>query len=174
MEVSVNCLVAPSPEHSFRDVNTEFVRILEEEIETNPHSQFTLMACCLNKDVNITEVAEGKHQLQVIGGNHSRIALQSLHLKYPDRPAYQKCTIKLYINLTDQECLRVGYIHNKIHNFALTSSFEDLTKLFQRHLKFKGEKPGKQITKRWKNSLVEILGLDKEKVGFFSRCQYLL
>ena len=48
--------------------------------------------------------------VEVIGGNHTREALKRLAFK-------GKVSVRLYHNVTDEECLVIGFKHNKKHEF---------------------------------------------------------
>ncbi|XP_035657765.1 uncharacterized protein LOC118403262 [Branchiostoma floridae] len=61
---------------------------------------------------------------EVIGGNHTRLALQKLLAEDPSADAYRNVRARVYCDLSDSLAKRVGMDHNNIH-FALESTSAD-------------------------------------------------
>ncbi|CAH1242448.1 Hypp6713 [Branchiostoma lanceolatum] len=58
---------------------------------------------------------------EVIGGNHTRLALQKLHSEDPDEDIFKTTMARVYCDLPDSLARKVGIDHNKIQ-FALPPS----------------------------------------------------
>ncbi|CAH1242366.1 Hypp6622 [Branchiostoma lanceolatum] len=61
---------------------------------------------------------------EVIGGNHTRLALQTLHSEDPDENIFKTTMARVYCDLPDSLARKVGIDHNKIQ-FALPPSAAD-------------------------------------------------
>lgn len=74
------------------------------------------------------------YEIECIGGNHTREAIQSLHNEDPEIEHFITWPMRLYCGLSDSQALAKGHEHNKLHDTSRRSSFEDLTKYFRKEL----------------------------------------
>ena len=166
MKVSLSNLIEPASKRRLRRVDREHVQSLKDSFTARPEVQTIF---CGNITGGITkqsvrEQAMRKNaiKVEVIGGNHTRIALQEL-ANEGKVTEYVLCNV--YLNLNDAEALKLGYDHNVINDIGKSTSAEDLLLLFRQELEkldHIGNASAKMIT--WKENLAFILGIDKTKL----------
>ena len=83
----------------------------------------------LVKDIeNNEEFSEkdlGSYKYEVIGGQHNTLAAKRLSQKYPDAPELQGRWGRIYVGLTDIQCLWLGGRHNETGEFHHSSTWID-------------------------------------------------
>lgn len=129
IRVHVLNLVEPVASRRIRDLDTGHVKFLEDSFLASPGGEFHLLAGLLVEG-DIERVAEpGEAKIEVLGGNHSRAALSSLHR----RGLHDSfCLVSIYEGLTDEEALKLGYHHNKISERAKAMSFVDIVNIIRK------------------------------------------
>lgn len=122
-------MVEPSWERLHREVDQGHIDKMEKEIRTKPENYYHLMV------VNIPNLAakqyfrsdnlQNKYILEVIGGNHSRLALQNIlkACQPEEQHLFTKRQVKIYANLTVVEAQLIGTDSNNVHKLALNDSF---------------------------------------------------
>ncbi|XP_060590885.1 uncharacterized protein LOC132745896 [Ruditapes philippinarum] len=128
--------------------------------KTSYRAEFNCMVgMVVNKPPTLDDFAfPGSSTVEVLGGNHSRVALQELNL--------QQCvTMVLYENLSDAQALTIGLEHNRTNENAKLMNFEDDVLLFRNVLESKrkenSEKTKRQISIIWRSDLCGITQRNK-------------
>ena len=123
-------LVEPAPERLVRPVNSDHVQFLTEEFRKNSTS-FVMLAGLVGEECELTTLAEPDCGIEVetIGGNHSRIALQ--YLMASGQLVEEKVKVKLYHGLTNDEALEIGVYHNAQAQKSKQMSFMDISRLIR-------------------------------------------
>ena len=156
LDVHITNLVGPESSRMVRPVDSEHVETLKG-VFMKKTTSFLVMAGLCDQDVDVTKLKkENMYQIETIGGNHTRIALQSLlaagQLAAPD----QLVKVKIYKDLSDTEALQVGYEHNQQALNAKQVTFMDVCRIIRKHLK---DKSKKEVTKE-KAKLSQIFGYE--------------
>ena len=116
-------------------MDEDHVGTLIKEMTTRAESKFTSMVCNIpaarSREVDLKKVKEGSIELEVLGGNHTRVAVQRLHQEMPDSEAFKFWPVKLYCGLSPVQSLQIGYDHNRAHLFGKAPTFQDLVCLFR-------------------------------------------
>ena len=117
IEVHVENLVEPCDTNLFRNPDVEHVKQLKKEMLERPNALFTLMACNIRqkpakKDLSLLKLP-GKARIEVIGGNHTRLAIQELNDDPDNDFKRNQCVVRLYFNLSQDMALHVAYNHNR-------------------------------------------------------------
>lgn len=129
MSVHLNNLVSPDADRLVRPISTEHVQYLEKSFQCTPGGEFHLLVGNM-VDGEIEKAGEaGGAKIEVIGGNHSRLALTSLHRRGL-RAATVKCVI--YQALSSEEALKIGIHHNTINSKSRQMSFVDTVGVVRR------------------------------------------
>lgn len=162
IDVHISNLIEPSPRRLVRPVDSEHVQFLTEEFKSNSTS-FVILAGFVEDDCDIPCLKEPDcgTEVEVIGGNHSRIALQ--YLLASGHLTEETVRVKLYSGLTDDEALGVGVLHNSQAQKSKKMTFMDVSRLIRDKLK---DCPQEDMLKE-KQKLVKIFGL---KVSIVSVC----
>jgi hypothetical protein len=69
---------------------------------------------------------------EVLGGNHSRLAVQSLASSMQFEKAFKTRLCVVYVNLTNDECKALGNEHNDVGEVKLNTSFHDRVIFFRK------------------------------------------
>ena len=111
-----------------RPVDPDHVKFLTDELRQSA-DLFVMLAGLVHDTVELDELKEPHCgvDVEVLGGNHTRIALQYLlssgHLQ-------KECVkVRIYKDLTNDEALSVGYLHNKKAEKSKKMTFMDETRL---------------------------------------------
>lgn len=103
-------MIGPKDGRGSRDVDYSHVSNLEESFREDTGQIVLLVGMLLRNSIpeNLKEISEEK--LETLGGNHTRLALQSLG----EKGLLKKETVKVnvYLPLTKTEALTLGYQHN--------------------------------------------------------------
>lgn len=163
----------PAKERLFRPPDDSHIEELKESFRKNSVGVIAPLIAhipnTLPNDVIKDGISTGQYFLEVIGGNHTRIALQDICAEM----GIHKCTVKIYGNLSDSQALFLAHEHNLMHNVTKYTSFKDYVTCFRSVLLQKlepldtiSEEPIPNDTVlEWKRVLVNILGL---QVGWLS------
>ncbi|XP_061192999.1 uncharacterized protein LOC133201220 [Saccostrea echinata] len=178
VEVHVKNLVAPHPSRCLRNIDRKHVDALKESFKMRPEHNIIFFGIVFKENIDLKELYKsGSPEIETIGGNHSRIALQELFdeglLKTP------RIYINLYKNLTDTEALKLGFDHNVCHELGKPTSASEMLFLFRRELlkKLTEEElptPKASKIKMWKETCASILGIKKTKLHNVYHCMLAL
>ena len=80
-------------------------------------------------EVLLSQATKGLYHLEVIGGNHTRLAFQQLN---EESQQFATARVRLYAGLTDQQALWLGYQHNQQHEHSRKTTFVENVLLFRR------------------------------------------
>lgn len=179
VQTSLFNLIAPAPTREVREVDKKHVAILKTLLKKNQCFTIFLGNIPLTNYVfNVAALAEDNScQIETIGGNHTRIALQELLSEGFEIPKLVQC--KLYKGLPDDIALCLAYEHNEGNTSGKPMSVENMLVLFRRELlkaipdaEFPDQITPEQL-RIWKTKLVRILNLknyeelhNKYKVAF--------
>ena len=117
-------------------------------------------------EVRREDLPKGIYEIEVIGGNHTRAALQVLRSKHPEREEFSSWPVRVFAGLSDDQALKLGHEHNKAHEAARKTTFEEFCRLFRRKLTCTLGTPGVSAGLRrrtltpWKKKLVALLDLE--------------
>ena len=117
-------LSEPSSDYKLREPDMEFVEILKSSIEANEFADVAPLIVTIEVPKNTVREYKGKttefgkfllenrdFYWHTIGGNHSRLAYQSLSEMDPKYDAPR--LVKIFVNLTKDEAELIGAEHNK-------------------------------------------------------------
>ena len=107
--------------------------MLTEEFRKSS-SQFVMLAGLIKDedmpiDLETLKAADCGLEVETLGGNHTRIALQYLHAAGQLENGVVK--VRIYHGLTDDEALEVGFMHNKKAELSKKMSFMDQSRLIK-------------------------------------------
>lgn len=165
--VPTECLIQPAENRCFRSADTGHVDILQKEIAARSTTPTALMCNIPHVDKDsVTEkrLRSGDYLLETIGGNHTRLALQTLAKDNPEEDRYKTWPVAVYCRLEDAQALHLGYLHNRSHEVAKGTSFEDYILFFRRQLDDivgipRPSEISSQLKTRWRQKLANILGM---------------
>ena len=144
-------LISPDSKRLIRELSYQHVDFLEKSFQQNA-GQIHLPVGLLGKEINPQALKEsGTTKLEVIGGNHSRVALQSLLKKGLLTSPLVK--VKMYRDLTDIEALQTGVQHNEVLKKSRELSFMEKVKLIRQ---LKPEVEISESIDQWKIRLATI------------------
>lgn len=120
----VSCLVEPSPARLLRQVDEIFVESLKTAMKKNPSTDVAPIVglVVLPEGEKFQESLKESYQYETLGGNNSRVALQSL-VEEDDRPIFRTRLVSVYEGLSDAEALTLAAKHNNataLHHEMLT------------------------------------------------------
>ncbi|KAL5011224.1 hypothetical protein ScPMuIL_011692, partial [Solemya velum] len=169
--ISVSHLKQPNWQHLLREPKRFHVEDLKKEFLLNPCNYFTLMVVNI-PDVtkDIFSVAEiNNYELETIGGNHTRVALQELltdcQVSEDKKKFFGKKLVSVYGDLSNDEARRIGNDHNSVHKFVMGMTFISRVISFRTALfskidssepeAFMNKEPPKDkgILQKWRNGL---------------------
>ena len=151
----VSNLIAPHPSRATRNIDYEHVGTLTNSFKEFDHGQLVIVVGMLtNEAIKLDNLhVEGTGNIEVLGGNHTRQALQSLL----QRGLLCEKTVKvnLYKPLPITAALAIGYQHNAVlHEKKRPLTFMDKVKIMRQC------RPAQQMDRtqnnEWKDMLVTI------------------
>ncbi|XP_053406064.1 uncharacterized protein LOC128559065 isoform X2 [Mercenaria mercenaria] len=163
-DVHVNNLTAPHPSRATRMLHHDHVGSLTESFQDQDCGQLVILIGMLTSDQVQTDslAEEDTATVEVLGGNHTRQALQSLFLK--GLLTSHTVKVNLYKPLPLTAALAIGYQHNALlHERKRPLNFMDKVRLMRQC------RPAVQMSKsqlnEWKDMLVTVF---RAKVIFHS------
>lgn len=168
MVLPVTKLRQPSFGNLLREPDLKHVKELEREFSERPANYFQLMVvniCGKMKDDNFESCT-----LEVIGGNHSREALQNIIATTADPTPFEKRMCIVYTNLNPDEAKYVANQHNQVRKFGTDLDLVDRASCFRYSLyekagytqvqdtTIKATPTGKDIIQIWKDGLQLSMG----------------
>ena len=114
VKVHVQNLCEPSAGILYRNADKAHVAKLKKELKERPDSRFTMMVGCTSDTEDLTKLeVPGGGRVEVLGGNHTRIALQELAADPALGSRFQHWNVQLYRTLPETLALKVSYDHNR-------------------------------------------------------------
>lgn len=118
-------LVEPSFADLRREADDKYIERLVKQFLSQPCAYYHLMVVNVPglsiQNFNPNEM--DKYRLEVIGGNHSRLAYQNIMkqktLDSEKKRLYQNKLVKVYCGLSHEEAMRIGAESNKVHSVYL-------------------------------------------------------
>ncbi len=131
MELPVSQLCRPPREtHLLRQADPTFIRNLKVKMIQDPSAPGVTPMAVLCKDVRaVTEFAhkyKDVYNYEVLGGLHTLMAKRQLCEEYPDNPFFNVALTEVYVNLSDEEALRLAQRHNLNSHFVHKVTHRDL------------------------------------------------
>ncbi|XP_078670991.1 uncharacterized protein LOC144911078 [Branchiostoma floridae x Branchiostoma belcheri] len=171
-EIPVDRMVSPHWRRLCRQPEPSHVEDLRVKFKATPDMSFTVLAVHLPgitpEAFQPNEIAT--YEYEVLGGNHTRLALQKLRQEQPDNTSFQTRMAKVYCGLPDSLAKRVGIVHNDA-NFYLPAVLKDRLYTFRAAVYAEAgftdeaslttvEPPRNKATEgRWKDGLCTMLGI---------------
>ena len=136
VEVHITNLAEPACERLVRPVDPDHVQYLTDEMRKSAEL-FIVLAGMVDEEVDLDQLKEPNcgTDVEVLGGNHTRIALQYLHSS--NHLHKETVKVRVYKDLTDAEALSIGYLHNKQAEKSKKMTFMDETRLVKVKCKFR-------------------------------------
>ena len=177
--VSIKALKEPRKEFLVRQVDDKHVEFLKTVLASDLKQHYMIMAVhaeCNKQDFDVNEI----DSFEVIGGNHTRCALQEL-VKDQSFIKGEECDmnvhVMVYCNLTTVEALTIGVKHNEERKNAKPETSVDAIKRFRRMLYLAGGSLQKEntcdppsdtsSTKTWKMNVATVEGYQNVSIKFF-------
>ncbi|XP_078695073.1 uncharacterized protein LOC144924011 [Branchiostoma floridae x Branchiostoma belcheri] len=170
--IPVAKMVAPSWKRLCRHPDLGHVDTLAARFKSCPDRPYTILAVHVHGLAPEMFNRRNLHQYsyEVIGGNHTRLALQKLHSEDPDEAKYTTHMARVYCDLPDSLAKKIGMEHNNIH-FSLPSTVADNLFSFraaayaeagytdEAHLTTVEPPCTKEKESQWKDGLCTMLGI---------------
>ncbi|XP_063400168.1 uncharacterized protein LOC134684788 [Mytilus trossulus] len=105
--------ISEAPENiRLRDIDSDFVDQIKTEMELSGNIATQPLALCIPnlKEDEFEESNINNYDFICLGGNHLRCAYEKLHKKH--------AFAKIYVDLTDEECLIVAKFHNEVGHYV--------------------------------------------------------
>ncbi|XP_078573385.1 uncharacterized protein LOC144860143 [Branchiostoma floridae x Branchiostoma japonicum] len=115
-----------------------------------------------------------RHEVEVLGGNHTRMALQEILREDPDALHVREVHMNLFCNVPDDMAKRIGLDHNNNMNYSKEMTFIDKLVSYRSSLFHKADHTdpsdvhtkeptsSKKIKNKWRDGLVEMLDCEGE------------
>ncbi|XP_052797639.1 uncharacterized protein LOC128229814 isoform X6 [Mya arenaria] len=145
--VHISNLVGPDWKVSTRAVDHGHVQDLQSPFQGSFHGQLVVLYGIVQKRMLGKVEEPGSCQIQTIGGNHTRIALQELRSKGVETPSLVQC--HLYCDTIPREnALVLGLHHDMVHEeLSKPLSFLDKAKIMR------DVRPEDRDSKKWKRRI---------------------
>lgn len=117
-ELPVSCLIEPQPCRLLRNIDSQFVERLKQNMITNRSTDSApIVGLVTTPDGEKFDHSKKESYLyETIGGNNSRQAIQSLFAETGE-PFYRTRLVSIYEGLTDKQALRLASQHNNVTSF---------------------------------------------------------
>ncbi|XP_045185659.2 uncharacterized protein LOC123543657 [Mercenaria mercenaria] len=162
--VPIENLTAPAHCRQVRDLDENHVKNLENQLMKNKCTFGVLIGYVEEYVGHIDIETPGRSIIEVIGGNHTRQAIQNLRDQKLDHITH--VTMDIYTKLTDNEAFKIGMLHNEQHEHSMATSFEDKVKLFRRLYttsKAMYLHNEKKCASHLRDTAAEVMGVDRAK-----------
>ncbi|XP_052810433.1 uncharacterized protein LOC128238487 isoform X3 [Mya arenaria] len=145
--VHISNLVGPDWKVSTRAVDHGHIQDLQSPFQGSFHGQLVVLYGIVQKRMLGKVEEPGSCQIQTIGGNHTRIALQELRSKGVETPSLVQC--HLYCDTIPREnALVLGLHHDMVHEeLSKPLSFLDKAKIMR------DVRPEDRDSKKWKRRI---------------------
>ena len=155
LEVHVLNLVQPAVERRARELDTSHVKFLEDSYLTTPGGEFHLLAGLLVGGSIDKAGSKGGATIEVLGGNHTRAALTSLHRRGLRSPLVR---VRVYQDLTDEESLHLGYQHNELSTRSKKMGFTDKVEIVRKIMESHPKNARKKLAEFFGYEVITDLG----------------
>jgi len=122
----------PRESRLLRETDEKFVKNLKLKMILDPSAPGATPLAVLCKDVSLSTFHE-KHlnvyRYEVLGGLHSFHAKLELMKEFPNNPFYQEALAEVYLELSDEQALRLAQRHNANSHFVHRITHRDLVRL---------------------------------------------
>ena len=160
--VNIGNLRPAKPERMVRQVNRRHVEeLVSSFLSAKVFTQYTpMVGVVFSEEKEIDFLQNGTCVVEVLGGNHTLQALLEIKAQLD----IVTVTIRLYRNLTDQQCLRIGFKHNDVHEKSRKNTFSEQCLLARRLLsdtrrRFKNMGKKNQMT-IWREEVATVFGVN--------------
>lgn len=155
LKIKVDLLEPPEKSTMCRPLDLSHVEDMKMAIKNNP-TKCTILIGCVN-NATVAQITSGAVGVEVIGGNHTREAVQQLR-RDACTPAELKKAIefwpcKVYTGLSIKEKLHLGVAHNDLHTNSKNMQFPDHCFLFRQLWR------DDKSESNWRNDIVAVLRL---------------
>lgn len=159
VKVHIGNLREAEEKMKIRPINDEHV---EELANSMIHSfdQYTTLVGLVNVNCDVNKLDQpGTGTVQVLGGNHTRAALEIIHEMDVLRTEakYKFVKMDLYRNLTNEQALFIAFRHNDIHEHSRAMTFQEKVTFFHKLWDKKNNemknKPMKVRTTAWRSDV---------------------
>ncbi|XP_066294062.1 dentin sialophosphoprotein-like [Branchiostoma lanceolatum] len=179
-KVPIDCLMEPAWMRLVRTADPQHVQTLKSAFLKSPGTTQTVLAGNI-VGLSATDFDKNKmrsYRFEVLGGNHTRQALQEILETNPDALKSTYVHMNVYCNLTEDLAKRVGIDHNKVTNnlnLSKPETYMEKLQSFRASLYYKAgytrrqdiqtnEPPKEKATlAAWKRGLEVILACDTRK-----------
>ena len=128
-EVLTSDLKEPSWQRLHREANDDHVKRLMAVFEKHPHGYYQPIIVNIPNVDSVAQLKDDEldhYNLEVIGGNHSRIAYQRLLDRSIHISIFKKRVVKIYCGLTNEQARLVGLETNSVHQVNLKDGYNDI------------------------------------------------
>lgn len=134
VKVHVENLISPIDDHCIRLLNENHVNELTDSFEKNFQPYTTLVGLINDDFKTVNLVKPGTKCVEVLGGNHTRAALQRILNSNGclRKEQYEFVYMDVYQNLTKDQALFLAYKHNELHEHSQELSFAEKVCFFRR------------------------------------------
>lgn len=152
-------LIAPSDDIQVRSLDDKHVENVYSNIK-RAHGHYTTLIGVLKTEVENIEALQHPHtaEIEVIGGNHTRAALQKLQLEGHIEENY--CVlVNVYRKLTVAQTLHLGFMHNEMHESSRKMSFQEKVILFRKlrnEARIDAKKPRQSVIE-WRGRVATVI-----------------
>ena len=161
VKVHISNLIEPVRSRLVRSIDESHVEVLKEELRQVGSSFCVVVGVCFTLDGHSIKELEKPCDMKVavIGGNHTRAALQDLVKE--GELSKETISVKLYRDLSNTECLEIGFFHNKSLEKSRTMTFIEICKLMRKKLTSSSKR------RAAKKELAQILGCKVSKIFLY-------
>lgn len=144
------CNISDAPDLiRFRNIDDAFVEQIMDDIKVGTSTQPLALLLESGQELDVRNI--NNNTFFCLGGNHLRHAYSKLGIS--------KASAKLYVDLTEEECLIVSKMHNDVGHFIKKMTNLDLILLLRRQLSPSNEERVSDIIKikEWRSRIGRIL-----------------
>ena len=155
--VHIENLTEPLDKYLVRPLDECHIQTIAEKLK-DAHNLYTTFVGLIDENCDLTTLnTPGKYKVQVIGGNHTRAALQSLRTDNEDILV----SVDLYCHLSVEQALHVAYMHNEMHETSRSMTFQEKVMLFRtirkKVLSEESKKKDKTLSTIWRGKIATIV-----------------
>ncbi|XP_053406200.1 uncharacterized protein LOC123523270 isoform X2 [Mercenaria mercenaria] len=155
--VHIDNLVQPADDVCVRPLDFNHVSVLEKSF-LKQQGQISIMVGSVPVGTDISVLSSpGMCEVQVLGGNHSRTALQSLNRKGLLHSKLVK--MQIYAGLSTEDALQLGVHHNEVNTLSKELSFIEKVRLIRSMMPCSQMSPAD--IRVWKIKLKTVFGYEK-------------
>ncbi|XP_062608884.1 centromere-associated protein E-like [Saccostrea cucullata] len=169
VQVHISNLVPPAEGNMVRALDNDHVDKICQQLKLAHGHYTTLIGVLKEGRNNISNIDDLKNpnveKIEVIGGNHTREALQQLH-RDGDIDQQFCVLMDIYQNLSQGQVFHLGYLHNEMHESSKKMSFPEKVILFRklRETNETSNKTAKQNAAIWRGRVATITNKTKNEI----------